>query len=311
MDTPAVHPGTADTRITPTSPRLFDIAKPGEDKVLNPKSLEFYGGITADAPVLVVLAAGKGTRFGQEPKCIQMVHGTPLARHSIDAFRRVSASPAVCVVGYRCAEVSAALGSDNVYVRTDDPTGGTAVATAEAFSVADLVEKNPLLVITMGDRIVPSVIFRRLLETHGGPEREADLTFLTARYEPPKNRGKGRVVRGEDGRVVRIVEERDIPAERDPLTRQALLNLPEGNCPLYVIRALTLLRYLQNLRNENAQGQYYLTDIVQLIARTGGEVRTITTTPADPEYDLLCSDVTQAADLAIHWLDAIPAIGPQ
>jgi bifunctional UDP-N-acetylglucosamine pyrophosphorylase/glucosamine-1-phosphate N-acetyltransferase len=227
-----------------------------EEKLLNPEALQFYGGITADAPVLVVLAAGKGTRFGQEPKCIQAVHGTPLARHSIDAFRRVSASPVICIVGYRYGEVSAGLGSDNIYVRTDNAAGGTAFASAEAFSVTDLSDKNPLLVITMGDRIVPSVVFRRLLEIHCGGEREADLTFLTARYEPPKNRGKGRVVRGGDGRVVRIVEEKDIVAEHDLLTREALLGLTEGNCPLYAIRAVTLLQYLQDLGNENAQRQY-------------------------------------------------------
>ncbi len=54
-------------------------------KILNSKSLAFYGGITPDRPGLAMLAAGKGTRFGQEPKCIQAVHGTPLARHSFHA----------------------------------------------------------------------------------------------------------------------------------------------------------------------------------------------------------------------------------
>ena len=128
---------------------------------------------------------------------------------------------------------------------------------------------------------------------------EAALTLLTAHYEPPKNRGKGRVLRGGDGRVVRIVEEKDIAAEPDEPRRRALLDLTEGNCPLYVVRAATLHRHLWELRNENAQRQYYLTDIVESIGREGGDIRTITTTPADPEYDLLCSDVTQPRDLAL------------
>ena len=282
-----------------TARQLRDAALPSGEKILNPDSLALQRGITTDAPVLVVLVAGKGTRFGQEPKCIQLVHGTPLARLSIDAFRRFSPSPVICLVGYRYAEVSAALGRDNVYVRSDDPTGGTAFAAFEAFSVPGLLETNPLLIITMGDRVVPSTIFRRLWETHRAGTQEADLTFLTALYEPPKNRGKGRILRDESGQVMRIIEERDIAEEKDDLARQALLNLTEGNCPLYVIRAATLHRHLQDLTNANAQGQYYLTDIVQAVSKSGGAIRTITTTVTDPEYDLLCSDVTQPMDLAL------------
>jgi len=288
---------------TPQRPQavrsLSEAARLSKDKIINPDSLSLYGGITAEAPVLVVLAAGKGTRFGQDPKCIQLVRGQPLARHSVDAFRRFSLSPVVCVVGYRHEEVSAALGGDNIYVRSDNPTGGTAYAVFEAFSVPGLSERNPLLIVTMGDRIVPSSVFRRMCQTHCAGPHEADLTFLTAQYEPPRNRGKGRVLRDEGRRVLRIIEEKDIAAEPDGLTRQALLNLTEGNCPLYAIRAATLMRHLRDLGNANVQGQYYLTDVIEAISREGGDIRTVTTTPADAEYDLLCSDVTRPMDLAL------------
>ncbi|MBI4877904.1 MAG: NTP transferase domain-containing protein, partial [Acidobacteria bacterium] len=279
--------------------QLDKAARVAPDKILNPAALARRGGIQADTPVLVVLAAGKGTRFGLAPKCIQPVHGTPLARHSIDAFRRLSPAPAVCIVGYRHEEMDGALGPDNVCVRSDNPAGGTAFAAFEAFSVPDLMEKNPLLVIGMGDRVVPSSVFRRLCDTHRAGEREADLTFLSAIYEPPKNRGKGRVLRDENRRVLGIAEERDILAREEGPARQALLDTTEGNCPLYAIRAATLRQYLGDLTNANAQGQYYITDIVEAISRDGGDIRTVTTTLADPEYDLLCSDVTQPMDLAL------------
>lgn len=268
-------------------------------KILNPDSLALYGGVRADAPVLVILVAGKGTRFGQNPKCIQPVQGIPLARHSIDAFRWVSPSPVISLVGYRHEEVAAVLGADNIHVLSENPTGGTAFAVFEAFSVPALLQTDPLLIVTMGDRIVPTSIFRRLWETHRTGHREADLTFLSAQYEPPKHRGKGRVLRGENGQVLRIIEERDIAREDNPLARQALLNLTEGNCPLYAIRASTLHRHLLPLTNDNAQRQYYLTDVVEGISREKGEIRTVTTTAADPEYDLLCSDVTKPMDLAL------------
>lgn len=287
---------------TPTAPvilPLHEAVQPNPGKVLNPDRLAGTGGYSPDAPVLVLLAAGKGTRFGQDPKCIQPVHGIPLARHSIDAFASLSASPAVCLVGYRHQEVATALGSGPVYVRSENPAGGTAFAAFEAFSVPGLREANPLLIVTMGDRIVPPSVFQRLQEAHRAGPREADLTFLSAEYQPPRNKGKGRVLRDGRGRVLRIIEERDILAESDEAARQALLNLTEGNCPLYAIRADTLYRHLAPLTNANAQGQYYLTDIVEAISRAGGDIRTITTKVTDPEYDLLCSDVTRPMDLAL------------
>lgn len=268
-------------------------------KLLNPAALPLHQGMRSEAPVLVILAAGKGTRFGQSPKCIQPVRGIPLARHSIDAFRRFSASPVICLVGYRHADVSTALGGDNLYVRSDNPTGGTAFAAFEAFCVPGLLEANPLLILTMGDRIVTPSVYRRLAETHAAGGREADLTFLTAVYEPPRNQGKGRVVRDDEGGILRIVEQRDIDSLADAVARRRLHNLTEGNCPLYAIRAALLHRCLGELTNDNAQGQYYLTDIVEAVRREGGDIRTISTSVADPEYDLLCSDLTRPMDLAL------------
>ncbi len=283
----------------PAPARLGSVVGLGLEKLLNPGAASLYGGIQSAVPVLVILAAGKGTRFGQSPKCIQPVGNKPLARHSIDAFRRFSPSPVVCLVGYRHEEVSSALGADNVYVRSEQPAGGTAYAALEAFSVPLLLKLNPLLIITMGDRIVTPGIFRRLSETHAAGAREADLTFLTAIYEPPKNHGKGRVLRDSNQRVTRIMEQRDIDALDDMALRRKLRDVTEGNCPLYAIRASTLHRHLRELTNANAQAQYYLTDIIEAISREGGDIRTVTTTVADPEYDLLCSDVTRPMDLAL------------
>ncbi|MBM4074919.1 MAG: hypothetical protein FJ267_04670, partial [Planctomycetes bacterium] len=81
--------------------------------------------------------------------------------------------------------------------------------------------------------------------------------------------------------------------------RQTLLDMTEGNCPLYAIRAATLRRYLGQVNNKNAQGQFYFTDIIEAIYRDQGEIRTITTKATDSEYDLLCSDVTRPMDLAL------------
>ncbi len=268
------------------------------DSVVNPDATGLFGGLDSDSPILVLLAAGKGTRFGTSPKCVQQVRGIPLARHSIDAFRRVHRAPCVTVVGYAHEEVMAKLGEDILYVKTANPTGGTAWAAFEALCVPGLVENNPLLVISMGDRIIPETIFRRLLDIHKAGGQEADLTLLSAFYAPPTQHGKGRIIRDTQGRIIRILEQRDIDTLSDPVERQRLDALTEANCPLYAARARTLLRTLGGLRNSNAQQQYYFTDLVETLRQEGGVIRTLSTRASDPEYLLLCSDVTRPPDLA-------------
>jgi CTP:molybdopterin cytidylyltransferase MocA len=278
--------------------RLSHAVKLTPEAVLNPDATACCGGVSAVQRVLVLLAAGKGTRFGTSPKCVQPVRGVPLARHSIDAFRRVCAAPCVTLVGYASEEVTARLGADIVYVRTANPTGGTAWAAYEALCVPGLLDANPLLVISMGDRIIPESVFRRLLETHEAGGREAELTLLSAVYMPPAQHGKGRIIRDAEGLIERILEQNDIDALGDPAERQRFDELTEANCPLYAARARTLHRHLGGLRNGNAQGQYYFTDLVTSLRRDGGEIRTLTTRATDPEYALLCSDVTRPQDLA-------------
>ncbi len=280
---------------------LEQAAPPDPGKVLNPGAC----GFPPDARIaLVILAAGKGTRFGTAPKCVQPVRGIPLARHSIDSFRSIQPAPCICLVGYAHEEVMGRLGGDNIYVLSANPAGGTAFAAFEALSVSGLEAADPLLVITMGDRVVPDTVFRRLLETHRAGGREADLTLLSVRYVPPAQHGKGRVLRDDAGRIERILEQRDIDAIGDPAARRRYDEITEGNCPLYITRTRSL-RLLGSLHNDNAQGQYYITDLVAKIAESGGDVRTVTVTEAEPEYALLCSDVTRPADLA--RIESLPA----
>jgi molybdopterin-guanine dinucleotide biosynthesis protein A len=283
----------------PPTARLGQAVRLDPAKLLNPARLTPEAATVSDSVVMVLLAAGKGTRFGQQPKCAQLVNGRPLARYSIEAFRRFRPAPVVCIVGYRAEEVRSALGEDILYVRSDNPTGGTAWAAYEAFCVADLERDNPVLIVSMGDRVVPASIFKRLYATHMAAPREADLTFLTAIYEPPKNQGKGRIIRDAHRHVVGIVEQKDIDALADSKLRLPLENLTEGNCPLYAIRARTFRRQLEQLTNANAQKQYYLTDIIDRLRHESAEIRTISTTVSDAEYDLLCSDVTRPRDLAL------------
>jgi CTP:molybdopterin cytidylyltransferase MocA len=265
--------------------------------VLEPAAASGLERLDSDSVVLVLLAAGRGTRFGPNPKCVQPVAGKPLARHSIDAFRELHPGPAVCVIGYQHEAVAAALGQDPVYVLSADPCGGTAYAAYEAFALPALRSANPRVVVAMGDRIVTAGILEQLLAAHGVGAGEAAATFLAARYIPPGHRGKGRVMRDALGRIVRIIEQRDIDALADEAERRRLDELTEANCPLYVCRAATLLRRLGDLTNANAQQQFYLTDLVEALGTAGEEVRAVTVAPGEEAYDLVCADVTRPEDL--------------
>ena len=284
-----------------TAKRLSEAVVLRAEQIVNPVRISDFNW-QQPAPILILLAAGKGTRFGTEPKCVQPVAGVPLARHSIDAFRRLSPEPAICLVGYRASQVAASLGDDNLYVLSSDPAGGTALAAYEAFAVGELTEANPIVVVTMGDRIVPTSLFQQLLVAHQRSV-EADLTMLTAIYHPPRNQGKGRIVRDDDGLIRCIVEQRDIDALPEGLDRDQLQSQREGNCPLYAMRARTLKRYLNQVRSDNAQGQFYFTDLIESIRVDGGTIRSITVDPGDDRYELLCADVTRPDDL--HRLEKL------
>ncbi len=276
---------------------LRDAASTRAEKVLNPEAVTGHLPLDATQPVLVLLAAGRGTRFGENPKCIQPVCGLPLARHTIQAFKSVFGSMALCVVGYRQDEIMRALGDDLIFIRSENPVGGTAFAAYEALSLSLLDEVDALLLIGMGDRIVTPGILRSLIERHFAAPREADLTFLTARYSIPNNHGKGRILRDAEGMVLGIIEQQDIDATPDVKLRSTLNGLTEGNCPLYAIRASRLRRHAHDISSNNAQGQFYLTDLIGHVRGSGGLIRTISISPEDFEYRLLCADLTRPSDL--------------
>ena len=283
------------------SPRLLkDAARPAPEKILNPQALSRYGGVAAKRRSWCCWPPARARASGSDPKCIQPVPARPWPATPSTAFRRFSPSPRSASSATATTEVSAALGADNIYVLSDNPAGGTAFAAYEAFSVPDLLETNPCSSSPWAIASCPRSVFRRLCETHAAAGQRGGPDLPHRHLRAPRNRGKGRVLRGENGRVHAHLEERDILARyRTTRARQTLLDLTEGNCPLYSSVPRPCSGVCEALTNDNAQGQYYITDVIEAISREGGEIRTVTTTVADPEYDLLCSDVTRPMDLAL------------
>ena len=204
----------------------------------------------------VVLAAGKGTRMKSDlAKVLHPIGGRPLAALPLSAALEAGAGPVVTVVGHQAAEVEAALRKALPQaplffaLQAEQKGTGHAVQCAAAALRAQGVAAGDTVLILAGDvPLLQGKTLRALVEARG----EGELSLLTTRLADPH--GYGRVLRAASGYVSRIVEEKDAtPAERQT---------QEVNASVYACEAGFLFKALESLTPKNAQGEYYLTDIV-------------------------------------------------
>lgn len=234
---------------------------------------------------IVILAAGRGKRMRSDlPKVLQPLAGRPLLAHVVETARETaracgSRARIVVVVGHGAEAVRAAFaGQSDLHFAEQSPQLGTGHAVQQA---VPLLEAGAPTLILYGD--VPLVRSRTLVdlvEAAGGR-----LGVLTARVREPT--GYGRIVRGADGTMTAIVEERDA----DPEQRR----IDEINTGILVAPTGPLLRWLSGLSNANAQGEFYLTDVVAAARAEAAAVRTSTT--VDPLETLGVNSKSQLARL--------------
>ncbi len=220
----------------------------------------------------IVLAAGLGTRMrSARAKVLHELGGMPLLHYPLAAVGALGAERVVVVVGHQAEEARAAAEASGVRgIRPVLQAEQRGTGHAARCALPALVGFTGDVLILYGDApLVRPTTLRRLVETHraGG----ADLTLLTVRCADPT--GYGRIVREADGRVRGIVEERDATAAERAIT--------EINPGFYCVRAELLRPLLAALRDDNAQREYYLTDIVGLAAAGGHTVLTVEAERAD------------------------------
>ena len=198
---------------------------------------------------VVILAAGQGKRMHSAvPKVLHRIAGRPIAAHVLAAMRTLSPRTIALVVGYGAEAVERELAAvDVVFVRQDPPRGtGDAARVALAALPADGVT-----LIGLGDvPLVPADSLARLVAI----AREGRVAILSARVREPF--GLGRVIRTPQGDVAAIVEERDAtPVQR---------SLNEINTGFIAAPTPLLKRWVERLTPHNAQGEFYLTDVVAM-----------------------------------------------
>lgn len=212
---------------------------------------------------IVILAAGMGKRmYSDLPKVLHPVAGRPMLAHVLDTARALSPSRLVVVVGHGAARVREAVAADDVAFAEQAQQLGTGHAVMQALPLLD--DNQPTLVL-YGDVPLTSAATLQALVAEAGAQRFGVLTV-----EMPDPTGYGRIVRDAAGSIVRIVEQKD--------ATEAEKAIREINTGIIVCPTGHLRKWLSTLRNDNAQGEYYLTDTVERAVADG--VETVSAQPA-------------------------------
>lgn len=207
----------------------------------------------------VVLAAGKGTRMKSEKaKVLFPLAGRPMLQHIVDILIEIGVDDIYTVVGYEAGTVQASIAGPITWVEQREQLGtGHALAQAAAY----LGDFPGVVLVLAGDiPLITGATLKELLTRHAQEGNAA--TVLSARVPDPT--GYGRVVRSADGRLKAIVEEKDA----DDRQRQ----VDEINSAIYCFDWGRVGALMSRLGRDNAQGEYYLTEIISLLAGDKGKL---------------------------------------
>ncbi|MEX1028994.1 MAG: bifunctional UDP-N-acetylglucosamine diphosphorylase/glucosamine-1-phosphate N-acetyltransferase GlmU [Paenibacillaceae bacterium] len=207
----------------------------------------------------IVLAAGQGTRMKSKlHKVLHKVCGKPMVKHIVDMLHKVQVNRMVVVVGHEASMLRNALADQVEYVIQEQQLG-TGHAALQTAPILENLEGVTL--ILYGDTpLLTEETIHNLIQIH--TERQAAGTLLTAQMEHPA--GYGRIVRDEQGAVSRIVEEKDCTEEERMIT--------EVNTGTYCFNNRQLFEALHQVTNNNAQGEYYVTDVIDILHRASQHI---------------------------------------
>lgn len=209
----------------------------------------------------IVLAAGKGTRLQSEkfnlPKVMREADGKPLLKYVLDALSFLHRDDIIIVVGYKKETVISKF-KDYKFVEQSEQLGtGHAVLCASS----EIRGFDGAVLVCYGDMpLIRSETYKELIETHFKEENACTLLSGTSSEPLPY----GRVIRDSDGSFLSVVEDRDCNEEQK--------KIEELNVGIYVFDSKLLLKSLSELKNNNSQKEYYLTDVPRILKSAGGKI---------------------------------------
>jgi len=235
----------------------------------------------------IVLAAGKGTRMKSDlPKVMHHANGRPMVEWVVAAARAVGCSPVVLVIGHGADVVRGHFQvAEDVEFVMQMPQLGTGHAVDQARELFARGELGDEVLVLCGDGpLIRPHTLQVLLDTHR--ESGAAATLATAVIADPS--GYGRIERDAHGSFRRIVEQKDATPEQ--------LKINEINPSYYCFRTADLFDALRRVTNQNASGEYYLTDVFELLLRDGKRVSVVDAVP--PEDVLSVNTPEQLAEVS-------------
>lgn len=221
---------------------------------------------TSGRPSAIVLAAGEGTRMkSSRPKPLHVLCGRPMLMHVLDALRDIDVHRTVVVVGHGAERVTkrvqeqapSELRIDFVEQLVQRGTGDAVAVGLTAFPEDDPDDESTIVVVPGDTPLLRAATIVDLVDLH--EQSQAAATILTARLADPT--GYGRIVRDRNDRVAYIVEQKEASPDE--------LAINEINTSIYCFRRNLLAPALRRLSPENAQGEYYLTDVIAVLHDAG------------------------------------------
>ncbi len=223
---------------------------------------------------IVVLAAGKGTRMGESelPKVLVMLNNKPLILHLLEEVDKINQLiKPVIVVGYKHQQVMDVLGDSYLYAYQDQQLG-----TGHAVMSAERVITGENILVLYGDMpFIKAESLRKLMALH--QEKKPAVSMFTSTVADfttfPSVNFFGRIIRNQQGNIVKITEYKDAsPAERD---------IREVNPGIYMFNTDWLYHHIRQIQNANAQGEYYLTDMVELAIADAHPIESLAIAPEE------------------------------
>lgn len=217
----------------------------------------------------IILAAGEGKRMkSSSPKVLHRVCGKPMLSYTLDLVARVGIEKTVLVIGHGAESVRKNFPQMNAEVVIQEKQQGTADAVKTAMT--KLTDHSGTVLVLCADMpLLQTTSVQALIDYH--EKQSLSATVLTAKLHDPY--GYGRIIRNESGLVARIIEDRDAGHSHKEIC--------EVNTGTYCFAADSLRAALENIRNDNDQQEFYLTDSIEILVESGKDVGAVSCQNAD------------------------------